>query len=193
MSDQPGFRAPDQEPEPTVPLSGYAQPEPYSRPDSSAGYPDPAPSPYSAPGGQSQPSYGFDQPAAGQQPSYGQSQYGQDPYAQQQPPAYGQAQPYGGYGQPAYGYAQQTAEHPQATTILVLGIVGFFVTITAFIAWYMGAKAKQEIAAGAPYQWDGSLKIGYLLGKIISIVAIVSTVLMIIWFVFIIGLAATQY
>ncbi len=190
MSDQPGFRNPDQDPEPTTPTSGgYAQPGPYSRPDTSTGgaYPDPAQSPY-APQGE-QPGYGFEQPRPSQ--SYGQPTYGQDAYGQQ-PPAYGQAQPYGGYGQqPGYGYAQ-TAEHPQATTVLVLGILGFFLPIVSFIAWYMGGRAKQEIEAGAPYQWDGSLKIGYLIGKILSIIAIVSIILTIVWLVVVFGLFATS-
>lgn len=186
MSDQPGFRQPDQpESEPTTPNSGYAQPEPYSRPDA------PAAGGYPASDQQPQPGYGFEQPQPGQsygQPSYGQQSYGQAPAPYGQDP-YGQ-QPYG--AQPSYGGYGQTAEHPQATTVLVLGILGFFVPIVSFIAWYMGGKAKQEIAAGAPYQWDGSMKIGYLLGKIFSIVAIVSIVLTIVWLVFVFGVLATS-
>ena len=58
-------------------------------------------------------------PTQPQQP-YGQSDYGQSPYGQQQ---YGAT--------PGYGYpGQQPVKHPQATTALVLsliGLVGFFV------------------------------------------------------------------
>ena len=100
---------------------------------------------------QSEPSQG----SAPQQPSYGQPSYGspeqpsaygapQQPYGQPQQP-YGAAQPY----QQPYGY-QQTVEHPQAQTVFILGIVGIFVGIIPFIAWYLGAQAKKEIEAGAP-------------------------------------------
>ncbi|HCA87673.1 MAG TPA: hypothetical protein DEQ61_20705 [Streptomyces sp.] len=104
-----------------------------------------------------------------------QGQYGQQPYSgygYQQQPGYGMAQPYG------YG-SQPQGEHPQATSVLVLGILGFFLPIVSFIAWYLGGKAKKEVEAGAPYRFEGGIKIGYLLGKILSIVAIVGTVLFI--------------
>lgn len=112
--------------------------------------------------------------AYGQQ-SYGQQSYGQPDYGQQ--PGYGQPQSYGqpqGYGvQPQqYGYGMQ-AEHPQATTVLVLSLVGFAVGITWYIGWYLGGQAKKEIEAGAPYRFDGSLKTGYLLSKIMSIISLV--------------------
>ena len=57
------------------------------------------------------------------------------------PPGGGAPAPYG----QSYGVATQ--EHPQGTTILVLGIVGIFVGVCAPIAWYMGSKAQKEIAA----------------------------------------------
>ena len=57
------------------------------------------------------------------------------------------------------------AEHPQATTVLILGIVGFFVPILCFVPWYMGGKAKKELAAGAPYNWGGGLQLGYISGQ----------------------------
>lgn len=75
--------------------------------------------------------------------------------------------PQAGYQQPA------NAEYPQAQTIFILGIVGIFVAIVSWIAWYMGSKAKKEIEAGAPYTWGGNLKTGYTLGKIFGIIYIV--------------------
>lgn len=133
-------------------------------------------------------------PEHSQQPDYDQQFTGQptpqpSPYAQQQPP-YGQPQP--GYGQPQYGYGAPNPEHPQAQIVLILGIVGIFVTVCSFIAWYLGSKAKKEIDAGAPYAWDGSLKIGYLLGMIVSILAIIGLVLAAVWFIFIIGMFAVN-
>ena len=74
----------------------------------------------------------------------------------------------------------------------MLGILGFFVPIVPFVAWYMGGQIKKQIDAGAPYQWEGSLKIGYLIGKILGILQIASLILGILWFVVVIGLVAAN-
>lgn len=214
MSDQPGFRQPEPQPSPdyqsaTDPyISSPDQPTDNS-PDSSASQTERMPTypPSSSEPPYAQPVYGQPSPTAGAgyaqpiPPAYGQAP--QDPYgagygqAPQDTYGYGQ-QPYGQagqsygmapYGQPAYGYAQP--EHPQATTILVLGILGFFVPIVPFVAWYMGGQIKRQIEAGAPYQWEGTLKIGYLLGKILGIIQIASVVLTIAWVIFAIGIFAT--
>ena len=208
MSDQPGFRQPEPQQSPDYqatpePYAPYGQDETttsFGQPDPTVGsqtepmptYPPAAPQPYAQPTyGQQPPAAGYAQPTP---PAYGadygqvpQSPYGTD-YGQA---TYGQ-QPYGmaPYGQPAYGYGQQ--EHPQATTILVLGILGFFVPIVPFVAWYMGGQIKKQIDAGAPYQWEGSLKIGYLIGKILGILQIASLILGILWFVVVIGLVAAN-
>ncbi len=112
-----------------------------------------------------------------QQPPYNGYQQGY-----QQPPA----QPGYGYQQPYYGY-QPPAEHPQAQTVFILGIVGIFTGILSFVAWYLGSEAKKEIEAGAPYPFEGKLKTGYLLGKILSIISLASAglglLLLIIYFV----------
>lgn len=130
----------------------------------------------------------------GQSPGYGdqQSGYGQEGYGQQQP-TYGQ-QPYGaGYGQqqPGYGMAPSgyggygpQGEHPQANTVMILGILSFFVPVVSFVAWYMGGNARKEIEAGAPYRFDGGLKVGYWIGKILSILSIISLVFTIIFVIF---------
>ncbi len=107
--------------------------------------------------------------------------YAQQPYAQQ--PGYVQ-QPYGqqpGYGQQPYA----VQEHPQSQTVFILGIVGIFVSICAWIGWYLGGKAKKEIAAGAPYVWGGNLKTGYLLSKIFGILAIVGIAIYIVVMIFV--------
>ena len=125
------------------PQAGYGQPTAYPPPDQT-GYPP-------------QPAYG-EQPAYGQQPTYGQPTYGQQP-------AYG-VNP---YQQPAYGYVPPN--HPQATTALILGIVGLalcpFVGIGGFV---LGGRVRREIDA-APGQWGGRgvATAGWVLG-IISIV-----------------------
>lgn len=163
MTDQPDFRFGD---------------------DASRG---PAPSPYATPGNP-QPTYG--QPATQASPAYGYGETAgsQQGYGYQQQPGYGQAQPgYGqapGYGvqpyQQAYPYGGVQQEHPQSQMVFILGIVGIFTGITAFVAWYMGGQAKKEIEAGAPYPWSGQLKTGYTLGKVFGIISIVGWSLLIV-------------
>lgn len=97
----------------------------------------------------------------------------------QNPPIQNQPQPYQGvpYPQP-YGVLP---EHPQGTVILVLGIAGFFATICAPIAWYLGSKAQKEIAAsGQHYSNEQSINIGKIMGMVLSILALVGIVVTII-------------
>lgn len=157
--------------------SPSAQPTPNSHVDEPQPYQQPTGQPHQQPMGQPyQQSYGTP-PNPPQQAPYGSGQgYGQpSPYAQPSP-SYGQPQPYRpGYGTPSYqygGYAGAPAEHPRATAVLVLGILGFIFAIPAFIGWYMGRKAKKEIERGAPYRWDGSLKVGYILSIVASVITI---------------------
>jgi hypothetical protein len=115
----------------------------------------------------------------GQQPDPNQGGYGQQPGGYgQQPGGYGQ-QP-GGYGQPGQygsdpgqwapppqgGYAQQTKDHPRATLVLVLGIVGVLCcSFTAPFAWVMGRRAMQEIdASGGQLTGRGQAQAGFILG-----------------------------
>ncbi|PID98001.1 MAG: hypothetical protein CSA83_01950, partial [Actinomycetales bacterium] len=79
---------------------------------------------------------------------------------------------YGSPYQSSY-YSQTKREHPQATVILALSIVGIFIFFGSFIAWYLGNNAKKEIEAGAPYVWAGHLKVGYTVGMVLSIIYIV--------------------
>jgi len=164
MSDQqPDFR-------PGEP-SGYGQP-PYS-----------SPSPF-----QAQPQ-GYGEPTA---PQYGHPQQGfSEPRAQQPngPQGYGMQQP-SGQQQPGYGvqpypqpYGYQSVEHPQSQMVFILGILGIFTGVTAFVAWYMGGQARKEIQAGAPYQWGGQLKTGYTLGKVFGILSLVAFSLVLVFYV----------
>ncbi|MFT3888217.1 MAG: hypothetical protein QM713_08660 [Arachnia sp.] len=57
--------------------------------------------------------------------------------------------------------------------MFILGVVGIFVELVAFIAWYLGASAKREIKDGAPYAFEGKLKTGYYLGLIFGVLRIV--------------------
>ncbi len=87
-----------------------------------------------------------------------------------QPPA---AQPLAPQGpDPAYpaapisGYA--LPEHPQGTTILVLGILGLFFAVTGPFALVMGNRARKDIAAGQ-YAQSTSVTIGWVLGIITTL------------------------
>ena len=106
-----------------------------------------------------------------------------------QPAPYGQQSPMP-YGQP-YGTPPQ--EHPQGTLILIFGILGIFITIFAPIAWYLGNKAKQEVqASGIQYSNEQNISIGRMLGKIFTIIAIVTIVLVIIFWIVVGVVAGTQ-
>ncbi len=75
-------------------------------------------------------------------------------------------------------------EHPQGTSILVLGIVGIFSGICAPIAWYMGNKARKEIAAGGMhYSNEQNINIGKIIGMVVSILAIIGLVIAVIFLV----------
>ena len=129
----------------------------------------------------------YDQP--GQYPQGG-GQPGQYPQGGGQPAPYGQQSPMP-YGQQPYGAPSQ--EHPQGTMILIFGILGIFITIFAPIAWYLGNKAKGEIqASGIQYSNEQNISIGRMLGKIFTIIAIVSIVVTIVILIVVFGIAASQ-
>jgi len=135
-----------------------------------------------------------------------------NPYEEQQPPAQPSPQPpyppSGQYQQPAgqptpysqqspmpYGqpYGAPPQEHPQGTMILICGILGIFITIFAPIAWYLGNKARAEIqASGVHYTNEQNISIGRMLGKVFTIIAIVSIALVIIFWIIIAAIAASQ-
>jgi hypothetical protein len=141
--------------------------------------------------------YEEQQPPAqpGSQAPYPPSEQYQQPPGQYQQPA-GQPSPYGQqspmpYGGQPYG-AAPPQEHPQGTLILIFGILGIFITIFAPIAWYLGNKARAEIqASGIHYSNEQNVSIGRMLGKIFTIIAIISIVLVIIFWI-IVAIAASQ-
>ena len=129
--------------------------------------------PYAQPGQQ--------YPQAGGQPT---------PYGQQSPMPYGQQSPMP-YGQQPYGAPPQ--EHPQGTLILIFGILGIFITIFAPIAWYLGNKAKKDIqTSGIQYSNEQNISIGRMLGKVFTIIAIISIVFVIILWIIIAIAASTS-
>lgn len=140
-------------------------PNPYGSPET----PSDSTAPYSS---QSHPTYNPTQGQPADQP-YGQSSYGQPGYGQSSygQPAYGQAP----YAQNAYGYAMAPqVEHPQGTTVLVLGLVGMLMCqLVSPVAWVMGGKARREAKANpGRYSNEGLITAGWVMGIIGSVIMI---------------------
>ena len=94
------------------------------------------------------------------------------------------------YGQ---SYPPVAVEHPQGTTILVLGIVGIFFTLCAPFAWYMGNKAMKEMrASGQTYSNEQNINIGRILGMVFTILDIISLVFGIIFFIVVFAAAMSN-
>ena len=139
---------------PSVYDEGYVTPTP--APVVETGYQAPAPTPVNL----QQPPLPQPMPQPMQPQNYG---YGYQPnvvpYQQPYP-----LQPY------PYSYGPVFPEHPSSTTVGVLGLASFAIWVTAPVAWYMGAKAKKEIARGAPYRLSGLAQFGYVVGIIYSVI-----------------------
>ena len=90
------------------------------------------------------------------------------------------------YGAPGYPYAPPPPKHPQAVTVLVLGILGIVVCgLCGPFAWSMGTKAEREMAA-YPGRWSGSTEI--TIGKILGIVSTALLALVVLFFaIFVVG------
>lgn len=154
-------------PPPPAPSSGQRDPQsgPYQVPP-----PQDPQQAYGAGGGYGQ----YQQPPAGQ---YGQQQYGQQ---------YGQ-RPYG----QQYGYTYQVPNHPQATTALVLGLVGLIggclcglPLLAAPFAWAIGARARREIAAShGQLGGAGNAQAGFvmgIIGTVLLVLAVIGVVLLVV-------------
>ncbi|HET6626974.1 MAG TPA: hypothetical protein VFG63_11355 [Nocardioidaceae bacterium] len=101
---------------------------------------------------------GQDQSGYGQPPgAYGQAPYGQAPSGQT---------PYGQGGYAPQAPMQYAPDHPKATTVLVLGILGLVVCgVIAPFAWSMGKKTLDEIdASQGTLGGRGAANAGYILG-----------------------------
>ncbi len=98
----------------------------------------------------------------------------QPPEPEHQPPGAGQPgapPPYGQGGYPPQpGYAPPP-EHPRATTVLVLGILGLVLCgVLAPFAWVIGKSTLEEIdASGGRWGGRSSANTGYILGIVGSV------------------------
>ncbi|MFT4218111.1 MAG: DUF4190 domain-containing protein [Micropruina sp.] len=84
----------------------------------------------------------------------------------------------------AYAFDQrmpyhEPAEHPNAISALVLGVLGIVTLFVAFpflspVAWYLGAKARRDMRLQpGRYRRSGALTTGYVLGIIGTLIALV--------------------
>ncbi len=105
----------------------------------------------------------------------------------------------GGYGQPAYGAAgpygnAPAPDHPQSTTVLVLGILGLVLCqILAPFAWIMGNRVVAEIdASGGSIGGRSSANAGRICGIIGTVLIGLSILALIAFVVLAFGLGASN-
>lgn len=110
-----------------------------------------------------------------------------DPYAQQ---PYGQ-QP---YGQPQYGGYFPPPEHPNATTVLIVGILSLVVCQFAGpVAWIMGRKALREIdASGGAIGGRSQVLVGYITGIVATALVAIALLIFVVAMVIVIAAAASS-
>lgn len=96
------------------------------------------------------------------------------------------------YGYPAYG--PPPPDHPQATTVLILGIVGMmFCQVCAPFAWVMGRRTLNEIdASGGTVGGRSNVMVGYILGIIGSVLLILGLLAVVAYIVFVIVLIGSS-
>jgi hypothetical protein len=96
-----------------------------------------------------------------------------DPPPGSPPPGWQPSAPPPGYG---YGGYQQAPEHPQGTTVILLGVLGLVLCqILGPFAWSMGNKALKEIdASGIPYSNRSTIQAGRICGMIATGLLVVS-------------------
>ena len=107
-------------------------------------------------------------------PPYGPPPPAQNPYAPYSPIP----NPYGGAQSQPVGYwpGATPPDHPQATTVLILGAVGLIACqLIGPVAWVMGSRVRREIAASGGTMGGGQqAQIGWILGIVASSLLILS-------------------
>ena len=119
----------------------------------------------------------------------------EQPPQPQQPPQnpYG-GSPYQAYGTGPAGVPVWAPEHPQASTVLILGILGISVCqVCAPFAWVVGSRVRKEIDAN-PAQYGGrsQVQIGYVLGIVGSALLGFGILFGLAYIVLILGLVASS-
>ena len=102
--------------------------------------------------------------------------------SQQPPPGYPS---YGGYGPPPQN-------HPRATTVLVLGILGILVCgLLGPFAWSMGNGVVREIDASGG-RWGGRTEanVGRILGIVATVLLGLSLVVLVLFLLLVVGFSS---
>lgn len=105
-------------------------------------------------------------------------------------PQGGPQEPFNQY-QPQYGAYGPPRDHPQATIILVLGILSLVVCqLIGPVAWVMGKRALAEVdRSGGAIGGRGQIQAGYICGIIASVLIALALVIVVIALV--VGVAAS--
>ncbi len=92
---------------------------------------------------------------------------------------------------PPYGYAPYPApDHPQANTVLILGILSLFCGVLGPFAWVMGRRTLREIdASQGTIGGRSNVQVGYVIGIVSSVLTALSLVLVVVWIVGMVVLA----
>nr|WP_280265139.1 DUF4190 domain-containing protein [Nocardia wallacei] len=100
------------------------------------------------------------------------------------------------YPPPQYGYGYgpyPPPEHPQATTILILGIVSLLCGLVGPFAWVMGRRVLTEIDnSGGMYGGRSNAQVGYVLGIITTVLTLLGLLMLVGYVVFIAVLIGTS-
>jgi len=129
-----------------------------------------------------------------EQPPQYPAQPPQGPGQPPQSPPQNPYQPYGGSG--PTGPPNWKPEHPQATMVLILGILGMAVCqLIAPFAWVIGRRVKKEIdESGGQYAGSSQVQVGYILGIVGTCLMIVGVLFFVVYIVIVviaIGASAT--
>lgn len=151
--------------------SSSGQPSNYSNPVVGGSQPEQT-TPFAAPPAASVEPTGWSEPQV-----FGWQAPAANPNTQLSPYSFGATVPYGFSSPP---------EHPNATVVLVLGILGFFTNfmflpVVAPVAWVMGQRARTEMRQNpGKYRDSGKLTAGWVLGIISTLMAVLFCILFVV-------------
>lgn len=88
---------------------------------------------------------------------------------------------------------QPAPDHPQATTALVLGILGILLCgVLAPFAWVIGGKAVREIdESGGTVGGRGTANAGKILGIVGTILLVLAAIVLVVVFVGVLGVVSS--
>jgi uncharacterized membrane protein YjgN (DUF898 family) len=95
--------------------------------------------------------------------------------------------PPAGYGPPPYGdYRPAAPKHPQAVTVLVLGILSLVLCgLIGPFAWSMGSRVVREIeGSGGRWSGDTEATIGRILGIVATVLLVIPVLFLLVFVTF---------